>query len=179
LGALLLAGGDPQTPLNGQNASARAASPTTGQSTTTRAVVRDVSPQIQLEVKKALELAAIYPSSLKCRVEQPKVVCQRVASRSVLARIKAGQPMYQRIIRQGLTLRVIKARIPIFDASELVCVRQGSAPFECDRVTDVAPKIEPRATVMVTYRPYHVTFYGGHVAVMHGQAVPTIPLRRQ
>jgi hypothetical protein len=178
LGVISLARDEAQSSLNAQEAEIRAPSRNPGHNERKHAIVSTVSPRVKMEIKKAMELAAIYPSSLKCHLDQAKVLCQRVASRSVLARIKAGQSIYQRVIRRGLTQHLTKARIPIFDASELVCVDAGSAQFDCDRVTDVAPTIETGATVMVSYRPYHVTFDRGH-AVVHNQPIPTIPLHRR
>lgn len=135
---------------------------------------------VRAEVQRARELAAAYPTTVRCNGVDAALSCAAVSDADAAAALRAGDTaLYGRTIYRSVTQQVTDRAAPMLTAGELVCGKHdGGATMSCSRVDRVQPVIAAGETLFVTYTPYEVTFDAQGAAVRHLTGAPTVPLAR-
>lgn len=137
------------------------------------------TPAVHAEVLRARALAEAGPNTIRCDGGGARLQCTAVADDEVTPALKAGEKrMYGRTVYRSITSEATERGAPMFESGELVCSEaRNDGILTCSRVDRVQPVIQFGETLVVTYKPYNVTFDEQGVAI-NRLGTPTVPLVR-
>jgi hypothetical protein len=142
------------------------------------AVTGQASAAVLAELRQASKLAALYPVSVRC-TGAATAACAAVPDAELVPALRAGELVYARVIWRGVGRDVTDHATPLLTSDELQCgAPNGNGTLACSHVDRVKPVIAAAQTVMVTYRPYHVTFDANGSPTLHVTGTPSIALTR-
>jgi len=104
------------------------------------------------------------------------LLCTEVKNGETIAAIKRGKTVYGRTVVGFPGGASADDAVPMFEATDLVCLDAERAPWTCLPVTVATPSVRVGEEIVVSYKKYNITFHeNGRIEDTVGE--PTVSLR--